>query len=294
MTRPFLCRLPATASLAAIAVLSGAPIAVATAQDAALATPWQSGEASRARLIAGGVGLAGQSGGPRVTAGLEITLTEGWKTYWRNPGSSGVPPRLDWAGSENLASATLQFPAPDRFADRDGDTIGYKTAVVLPIAIMATDATKPVKLKLEAEYGVCKDVCIPVQHAFEFLVPTDGASRPAGAALTRAVDRIPRAAADRRANDPVATGIKVDLAGAKPRIVIDAEFPGGTTGADVFLEAPEGLWVPLAKAGAASGNRRTFEVDLTDGADLADLKGRMIRLTLVSAAGQSETQFKLE
>jgi hypothetical protein len=39
---------------------------------------------------------------------------------------------------------------------------------------------------------------------------------------------------------------------------------------------------------------RTFEVDLTDGADIGDLKGREIRVTLVSEAGQSQTTFKFE
>ena len=52
--------------------------------------------------------------------------------------------------------------------------------------------------------------------------------------------------------------------------------------------------MPLAKAAPASGAVRQFTVDLTDGADLKDLKGQTIRLTLVSAKGQSETSFKLE
>ena len=32
-------------------------------------------------------------------AGVEIRLDPGWKTYWRYPGDSGVPPALDFAGS---------------------------------------------------------------------------------------------------------------------------------------------------------------------------------------------------
>ncbi len=271
-------------------VLGLAPL---RAQEASVGSAWVVAETSKARLVAGGV--AGRDGQRRLSAGLEITLADGWKTYWRNPGTSGVPPQLDWSGSDNLASATLRFPAPSRFRDRDGDTIGYKSGVVLPVDIVAQDPAKPITLKLEAEYGVCRDVCIPVQQSFQLVVPSNAAARAAGSALTQSIDRIPRGASERRATDPVATAIKVELTGAKPRIVIDAEFPSGVEGADAFLEAPEGLWVPLAKAqGPAAGTRRQFEVDLTDGADLVDLKGRTIRLTLVATGGQSETEFKLE
>jgi suppressor for copper-sensitivity B len=39
-----------------------------------------------------------------VPAGLHILLGEGWKTYWRSPGDAGMPPRMDWSGSTNVAS----------------------------------------------------------------------------------------------------------------------------------------------------------------------------------------------
>ena len=37
--------------------------------------------------------------------GLEFRLAPHWKIYWRSPGDAGYPPRLDWAGSTNLAGA---------------------------------------------------------------------------------------------------------------------------------------------------------------------------------------------
>ena len=51
--------------------------------------------------------------------------------------------------------------------------------------------------------------------------------------------------------------------------------------------------MPKAEGGVV-GTERRFTVDLTDGADIKDLKGRTIRATLVSARGQSETSFKFE
>lgn len=231
--------------------------------------------------------------GPRIYAGLEIELDDGWKTYWRNPGSSGVPPRIDFDGSENLAKAELLFPAPYRFKDRDGDTIGYKKAVVLPVALTPHDAAKPIALKVSAEFGICREICIPIQPNLSLVVPSDAVSAKPGDRLTEAVGRIPKL----NSNDPGAPRLEkfsAKLTGEKPQLAIDAYFPGDPDRGDVFLEAPDGVWIPLPQpSGQPKDGVRRFVVDLTDGADLADLKGRAIRMTLVGSAGQSETSFDL-
>lgn len=232
-----------------------------------------------------------------MVAGVEIELEHGWKTYWRNPGTSGVPPRMEWSESDNVAEAKLLFPAPHRFQERDGDTIGYKTAVVLPVAVTAKDPAKPIKLKLALEYGVCKDVCVPVQPTLELAIPADAAGKGLAKGLAAALDLVPREAGHRRASDPVLSRVDVALAGPKPKFELMATFatPEAARGGDVFLEAPDGLWVPLPKpVGEPSGLVRRFEVDLTDGADIAELKGKRIRVTLVAPGGQSETSFELQ
>lgn len=282
-------------SLAALLLLLAAAAIVrpppAYAQEPPHASSWVTDHASRARLIAGGMpSRMGQP--PQLVAGLEIEMDDGWKTYWRNPGTSGVPPRFDFAGSENLAEAIPLYPAPARIADRDGDTIGYKKSVVFPISVRPADPSKAVTLKLAAEYGVCKDVCIPVQPALSLVIPPGTASTPAGNTLAKALDQVPRPAENRRLNDPKLGSVKIDLATAKPAIVLDAIFGNDTKGADIFLEAPDGIWIPMPKrVGDVKDGRATFVVDLTDGADLADLKGREIRVTLVSSGGHSETSF---
>jgi DsbC/DsbD-like thiol-disulfide interchange protein len=267
--------------------------AIAVAQEPALASPWAVDHNARARLIAGG-SPAGAAPGT-IAVGVEIELAKDWKTYWRNPGSSGVPPNLTWSASSNVAAAKALYPAPIRLVDREGDTIGYKGTVVLPISVSPADPSKPVGLVVEIEYGVCKDICIPVQSKLELTVPAGAASGPATGALAHAFDRVPRVADARRPSDPTLRAAKVQLAGDKPSIRMEAEFPGGAAGGDLFLEAPDGLWIPMAKPdGPAEGNVASFVVDLTDGADVGDLKGKTIRVTLVSPRGQSETTLKIE
>ncbi len=266
---------------------------IAAAGEAALASPWVPDHNSSARLVAGGSPTGAPAG--TIAAGIEIELAKDWKTYWRNPGSSGVPPTLSSEPSSNVAAVDALYPAPVRLADKSGDTIGYKGRVIFPIAVRAADAGKPVALVLEFEYGVCKDICIPVQSRLELTIPPETASKTIAADLAKAFDAVPRGAATRRPTDPRLRAAKVQLAGDKPAVFLEAEFPGGSEGGDLFLEAPGGLWIPLAnRAGEAKGDVATFLVDLTDGADIADLKGKTIRVTLVSPRGQSETTFKME
>jgi len=235
-----------------------------------------------------------RGGRTRLVAGIQIEIAEGWKTYWRHPGTSGVAPRLDWSGSDNLADAVLLFPAPRRFSDRDGDVIGYAKSVMLPVNIVAKDAGRAVELTLALEYGVCKDVCIPVQSKLSLVLPPDAATRPAGDALKSAIARVPTSK-PRVKIDPMPERIAVDLRSPKPAIVIDAVFPDGASGADAFLEAPDGLWLPLStRAAAQPAGKVRFHVDLTDGADIPGLSGKTIRLTLVSDKGQSETTFLMK
>ena len=122
--------------------LLGAATSPAFAADA---SPWDQDLRSAARLIA--ASATGESGDRVVRAGVEIKLQPGWKTYWRYPGDSGVPPSFDFAASENVKSVTVLFPAPKRFEDGGGTSIGYGDDVIFPLRITARDAGKPVTLR---------------------------------------------------------------------------------------------------------------------------------------------------
>ncbi len=71
--------------------------------------------------------------GKTIEAGLEIRLAPGWHAYWRSPGDAGIPPSIDWAGSENLSRAEIAWPAPARYSLQGFETAGYRDHVVLPI-----------------------------------------------------------------------------------------------------------------------------------------------------------------
>src|ERR1700741_3242826 len=88
--------------------LAAALFAVSLAPEASAedASPWQHDTHSAVRLLAGS-----RSGGV-LLGGIAIQLQDGWKTYWRTPGDSGVPPRLDFSKSEHVEAVRILWPAP--------------------------------------------------------------------------------------------------------------------------------------------------------------------------------------
>src|ERR1700684_1578834 len=127
----------------------------ARAQDA---SPWQRDGHSAVRL------LAGSRSGAVLLGGIALQLQPGWKTYWRTPGDSGVPPRFDFSKSENIEAVTVLWPAPTKFDDgAGGHSLGYHDQIVLPLRIVARNADRPVTLRAAVNYAVCEKLCIPVE-----------------------------------------------------------------------------------------------------------------------------------
>ena len=54
-----------------------------------------------------------------ISTALSITLKPGWKTYWRSPGSVGLPPKVSWEKSTNISNTKFYWPLPKRFFDFD-------------------------------------------------------------------------------------------------------------------------------------------------------------------------------
>jgi len=274
------------ACVAALLSVAVAPQAQ-PAQQAGAATAWVELHASRARLVAG----LGLTPGGHYLAGLEIVMADGWKTYWRMPGDAGVPPTFDWTGSANIGATRVLYPAPMRMAEAGGETLGYKHAVLLPIEVTPQDPGKPVVMKLVLELGICREICIPATAAFDLTIAPGRTGAPLPE-IVAALDRVPRAQAKRRKGDPELKRVAVAQGdGANSRLAIEVAFGGDAKAADVFVEAPEGLYVPLPKkTGPAAGGLIRFETELSPSL-VQDLKGKTLTLTLVGEAGATEAQW---
>jgi len=252
-----------------------------------VATDWYQGFNNKARLLAGRAVRDGRQG---LYVGVEIEMPNGWDTYWRSPGEAGgVAPEFDWKGSENLESAHVLYPAPRRLSTKAGDVVGYTDHVVFPIRVTPKDADKPITIHGAVAYGVCKDICIPAEVNLQITIPPSiGASK----VLTDVLALVPRADA-RPGIDPSLAAWRLDQTSGKPKLVLNIATTS-PNGVDAFVDAPGGVYVPLPKRVADAAGKVVFEVDLTDGVDLKDLKGKPLTVTMIDGQGQAETTITLE
>jgi len=96
-----------------------------------------------------------------LSAGLHLQLNENWKTYWRSPGEVGIPPSVEWSGSENVADVEFMWPSPTRFTAFGIENFGYAGEVVFPLRITLKDPGAPVTLSAQVKLLVCSNVCVP-------------------------------------------------------------------------------------------------------------------------------------
>ena len=254
-------------------------------------SPWVKENFSKARLVSGTVGGADNG---ELLAGVQIRLEPGWKTYWRTPGDSGVPPSFDWSGSKNLKEAQVLYPAPHRFADASGTAIGYEDEVVFPVKITPEREGEPVELKLNVDYGLCKTLCIPSQANLSLELPPHTVGKgDDDPLLARFFNLVPKPAETDRL--PSLGGVEAKLDDAKPHLIIDVNFPDGATGTDLFVEAPSGAFVPVPKPlGPVESSKQRFMVGFASPAEAAAIKGKPLTLTLVSDEGAREANLTLE
>jgi DsbC/DsbD-like thiol-disulfide interchange protein len=205
-----------------------------------------------------------------------------------------VPPRFDFAGSDNLKSATMLWPAPHRFPDgAGGHSIGYAGRVIFPMRIVPIDAGKPVTLRIKADYAVCEKLCVPAAGKAELKL-TAGVSAE-DSALAAAEARVPRPVKLGETASLAIRSAHRDLTGSRPRVVVEVAAPQGMQ-ADLFAEGPAPEWafpLPEPEGDATAAARRfTFEVDGVP--PDAKVAGVLLKLTLVAGETAIEVSTPLD
>lgn len=104
-------------------------------------------------------------------AAINIKLEDGWKTYWRVPGIGGIAPILNWDKSKNIKNISQIWPTPNIYNEYGLQTIGYKNELLLPLQIQPIDKKQPIHLSITIDFGICSDVCVPIQTTVEKRLP---------------------------------------------------------------------------------------------------------------------------
>lgn len=170
--------------------------------------------------------LKGGFDGTFYWSGIAISLAANWKTYWRVPGDGGIAPHFEVTG-DNLKSHRVDYPAPERYIDEAGMTIGYKNEVVFPLSLQPEDLTQPMTVKFKTFFGVCDVVCIPAQFEGDLIFDAAKSDAPDQATIAQWRNKVPV----HQASGPVMKATAKAGAG-KPELVL--EFSEAI--ASVFIE----------------------------------------------------------
>lgn len=189
-----------------------------------------------------------------VRGALVVDLAPGWKTYWIDPGASGIPPTIDFSETSGLGGATLRFPAPHRLGDDFSRANGYKQPVSIAFELAPKPQATIGPIEAQILLGVCSEICIPVQANL-----TGESDAAADAPIVAAAfSALPDQSGDiGRIRSAVADG-KGDW------LTITAEYAGAAGKPDLFVRGPEGWYFGEPAAPTSQGDDLVFKVEVVD------------------------------
>jgi DsbC/DsbD-like thiol-disulfide interchange protein len=152
---------------------------------------------SEAKVIA-----AGQT----FTVALTLDHESGFHTYWKNPGTVGMPTSIKWELPEGFRASALIWQIPERSKMFKYDVYGYEGNATILTEITAPEGLSPGTISLEAKasWMACSDTgCNPGYHTFRLHLPIGEKSllRPeASQLIDHARSRLPKSLPTLRAS----------------------------------------------------------------------------------------------
>ncbi|MEM7068922.1 MAG: protein-disulfide reductase DsbD domain-containing protein [Pseudomonadota bacterium] len=235
----------------------------------AAASDWQDLGGGKARLVA-----TLDPTSMQLEAALEVKLEPGWSTYWRYPGSSGIPPRFDFSGSHNLEIKAIHFPAPTLLGDKTGRYAGYKERVVFPVSGKIHSAAVP-NIDLNLIIGVCSHICIPAQAKIKIesakLLQSDPTAQQI---INLAKMSVPRA------TNPE-TIVKAVTATVDRKLMITIAHEKTDVPPALFIEGPSEWYLQPGKLIERVDGNALFSVDLSRAPKDTDITAHQLKYTFV-------------
>ena len=108
-------------------------------------------------------------------------MADGWHTYWRNPGDSGLPTTIAWKLPDGVGVGAIQWPAPHALPTGPLVNYGYEGEVLLLTGITVprdAPSARRTRWRRTADWLVCKDVCIPEGADLDLELPVAERSDP--------------------------------------------------------------------------------------------------------------------
>ncbi len=228
---------------------------------------WFKDQDVQARLIAGSDN----------EAALEITLADGWHTYWRIPGDAGLPAMFSWTESKNIETVETFWPAPKRKKEYEFYTFGFDKNLILPLKLTRKDKQKGAVLHLKAQIMICKDICIPQKFdlSLNVFAPNKGDTAEEDQFISAAKEKLPQ--------ENPAHGLHIkSMVAAKDALVLTVVSESGFDNMDVFSVIEEdflGLTTPPVIE-VSTEDEKAAMIKIAAPADIEDLAKALHEKTL--------------
>ena len=118
--------------------------------------------------------VAGQS----ARFALKLVPDDGWHTYWKNPGDTGIASQLSWQLPADFRAGDLEWPVPERIDYQGATNFGYHgetwlfNQLAIPPSAKNNDSSPTeITLKAQAQWLLCKEICIPGTADLQLRLP---------------------------------------------------------------------------------------------------------------------------
>ncbi len=214
---------------------------------------WARSEGGRVRLVA----LPEAKDGV-IRAALDLRLEPGWKTYWREPGASGIPPEVSFGRDSGIEFSGLSFPPPKAFDDGVVRYTGYDRSVAFPFTLKRKAASHRSPLHATVFLGICKEICIPLQA--ELTVDPSVETDPLEEALVSAAEA---ALPEKPGKDFSVTAATLDADRGTLRLELTVPAVADAGSPDFFLSGPSGYGFGPARDVELNGTRLKAAIPVT-------------------------------
>ena len=252
----------------------------------AATSDWAATKGGRMRLVA----LPQRSDG-MLPAILQIELEKGWKTYWREPGSAGIPPQVTIADGGNVSFSRLRFPVPKIFDDGKTRDYGYEGSVSLVLNLKQLQPEIPARLDAQIFLGLCEKICVPFQA--ELSVMTD-AKDPVISSEAGLV-----AQAEMRLPEEASEDFRIEKATVSPsgtEITVKTMLPDlkSIEGATFLATNSDGVSFETAQILSVSGRFVSVGFKLHNGAHGYSVKDKPVQILVIAGDRAMETTLAFE
>ena len=215
----------------------------------------------------------------KVSGVVEVALKKGWSTYWRYPGSAGIPPKFDFSRSASFLPGHVQFPAPQLVTHPYGSYAGYKNRVLFPFN-GEMSSTRNGAIVLDLLIGVCAEVCIPATASMEIETKQLQVSDPIAVQnYGLASLSIPK----RMVAADVINSVDF-LNERKDVLLISVKNRKGSGTPVLFVEGPKEWYLTPAQFHDRNDGETVFALDVSRAPKDADILNEELRFTLVTGS----------